>query len=177
MVHRDLKPGNLRLTQDGRLKILDFGLARLLQPVTNETTATSAGATEFAGTLPYMAPEQIRGEAIDARTDVYAAGAVLYELATGRPLFPGARRAELVAAILTQTPVTPRSFNPHLSDSLERTILRALAKDRAARLPRRPISVGRWGRQTRPYQPVARACSCDLPPSQWLSRSWRARLS
>ena len=135
MVHRDLKPGNLRLTQDGRLKILDFGLARLLQPVTNETTATSAGATEFAGTLPYMAPEQIRGEAIDARTDVYAAGAVLYELATGRPLFPGARRAELVAAILTQTPVTPRSFNPHLSDSLERTILRALAKDRAARLP------------------------------------------
>jgi TolB-like protein/Tfp pilus assembly protein PilF len=135
MVHRDLKPGNLRLTQDGRLKILDFGLARLLQPVTNEPTATSAGATEFAGTLPYMAPEQIRGDAIDARTDVYAAGAILYELATGRPLFPGARHAELIGAILNQTPAKPRSINSHLSDSLERTILRALAKDRAARLP------------------------------------------
>ena len=135
MVHRDLKPGNLRLTPDGRLKILDFGLAHLLQPVTNGPTETVTAAAEFAGTLPYMAPEQIRGEAIDERTDVYAAGAVLYELATGRPLFPGARSAELVGAILSQTPAKPRSINPHLSESLEHTILRALAKDRAARLP------------------------------------------
>lgn len=134
MAHRDLKPGNLRLTPDGRLKILDFGLARLLQPVTNEPTATSTGVTEFAGTLPYMAPEQVRGEAIDARTDVYAAGALLYELATGRPLFPGTRSAELVSAILNQTPAKPRSINPHLSESLEHTIMRALAKDPAARL-------------------------------------------
>ncbi len=135
MVHRDLKPGNLRLTPDGRLKILDFGLARLLQPVTGGPTETRTGAAEFAGTLPYMAPEQIRGETIDERTDVYAAGAVLYELATGRPLFPGARSAELVGAILSQTPAKARSINPHLSDSLEHTIVRALAKDRAARLP------------------------------------------
>jgi len=83
MVHRDLKPGNLRLTQDGRLKILDFGLARLLQPVTNEPTATSAGATEFAGTLPYMAPEQIRGDATDARTDVYGRALVKTILDSG----------------------------------------------------------------------------------------------
>jgi serine/threonine protein kinase len=84
MVHRDLKPGNLRLTPDGRLKILDFGLARLLQPVTNGPTETVTAAAEFAGTLPYMAPEQIRGEAIDERTDVYPAGAVLYEVRLSR---------------------------------------------------------------------------------------------
>jgi TolB-like protein len=133
MVHRDLKPGNLRLTPDGRLKILDFGLARLLQPVTSRVTETFDSAAEFAGTLPYMAPEQIKGEAIDQRTDIYAAGAVLYELATGRPLFPGAGRAELVGAILGRTPATPKSINPALSDSLDRTIVRALAKDPAKR--------------------------------------------
>jgi eukaryotic-like serine/threonine-protein kinase len=133
MVHRDLKPGNLRLTPDGRLKILDFGLARLLQPVTSRITETFDSAAEFAGTLPYMAPEQIKGEPIDQRTDIYAAGAVLYELATGRPLFPGAGRAELVGAILSRTPPKPKSINPSLSDSLERTIVRALAKDPAKR--------------------------------------------
>jgi serine/threonine protein kinase len=135
MVHRDLKPSNLRLTRDGRLKILDFGLASLLQPVTNEPTATRTSGAEFAGTLPYMAPEQIRGEAVDERTDVYAAGVVLYEMATGRPLFPGARSGELVGAILAQAPQKPKLVNPRLSESLEHTILRALAKDRAARLP------------------------------------------
>ncbi len=134
IVHRDLKPGNLRLTADGRLKILDFGLARLLQPVTSDPTVTSTGTPEFAGTLPYMAPEQVRGEAIDARTDVYAAGAVMYELATGRPLFPGARGAELVSAILSQTPAKPKAINPQLSDSLEHVILSALSKDRTTRL-------------------------------------------
>jgi serine/threonine-protein kinase len=83
-VHRDLKPGNLR-SPDGRLKILDFGLARLLQPVTNELTG--------AGTLPYMAPEQVRGEAIDARTDVYPAGAAAE---TGLPCYPWYTRDPLL---------------------------------------------------------------------------------
>ena len=134
MVHRDLKPGNLRLTPDGRLKILDFGLARLLRPVTGRLTETFDSATEFAGTLPYMAPEQVKGVAVDERADIYAAGAVLYELATGRPLFPGTSRGELVGAILGRTPATPKSINPKLSDSLERTIMRALAKDPTSRI-------------------------------------------
>ena len=79
IVHRDLKPGNLRETPDGRLKILDFGLACI--PLTNlDSTQSTAG---IVGTLPYMAPEQLQGEAVDARTDIYSTGVVLYELATG----------------------------------------------------------------------------------------------
>jgi TolB-like protein len=106
----------------------------LLKPLTSEATVISTGTPEFAGTLPYMAPEQVRGEAVDARTDVYAAGAVMYELATGRRLFPGARGAELVSAILSQTPAKPKAINPQLSDSLEHVILSALSKDRTTRL-------------------------------------------
>ncbi len=135
MVHRDLKPSNLRLTPDGRLKILDFGLARLLQPVSSRATETSDSEAEFAGTLPYMAPEQIKGETVDQRTDIYAAGAVLYELATGQHLYPGATRAELLGAILGRIPAKPTSINPNLSASLERTITRALAKEPGRRPP------------------------------------------
>ena len=83
VVHRDLKPANLRVTTDGRLKILDFGLAKLGRPVTNNATTESLSETwAKAGTLPYMAPEQLLGEAIDTRTDIHAAGSVLYEMAT-----------------------------------------------------------------------------------------------
>ncbi|MCA1562943.1 MAG: protein kinase [Acidobacteria bacterium] len=135
MVHRDLKPGNLRLTPDGRLKILDFGLARLLQPRATELPATSTASTRLEGTLAYMAPEQVRGEDVDARADVYAAGAVLYELATGQRLFPRARDAELLGAILHTAPAPPRDVNRRLSESLERTITRALAKNKAERWP------------------------------------------
>jgi TolB-like protein/tRNA A-37 threonylcarbamoyl transferase component Bud32 len=135
IVHRDLKPGNLRLTSDGRLKILDFGLARLLLSASTNVTAPGGDVARFAGTLAYMSPEQARGEAADARSDIYAVGAVLYELATGRVPFPGKRGAELLAAIINQTPERPRALNPQLSESLDRTIMRALAKNRAERPP------------------------------------------
>src|SRR5439155_8359198 len=85
VVHRDLKPGNLRLTSDGRLKILDFGCAKLRRSVTNSAATESLSETQaMAGTLPYMAPEQLLGGQIDARTDIHAAGAVLYEVAMGQ---------------------------------------------------------------------------------------------
>jgi eukaryotic-like serine/threonine-protein kinase len=135
IVHRDLKPGNLRLTADGRLKILDFGLARLLQSTSENVTTPRSDAAGFAGTLSYMSPEQARGEEADARTDIYAAGAVLYELATGRALYPGKRGAELFAAIIGQTPPRPRELNPDLSESLDRAIVKALAKDPSQRHP------------------------------------------
>ena len=89
VIHRDLKPGNLRLTPVGRLKVLDFGLAKLLRPVSDIAHTESLSQTRgAAGTLPYMAPEQLRSEPADARSDIWAAGVVLYEMATGRRPFP-----------------------------------------------------------------------------------------
>jgi serine/threonine-protein kinase len=87
IIHRDLKPGNLRETLDGRLKILDFGLARTLNSDL-DVTQSIATTSGVVGTLPYMAPEQLRGEYADVRTDIYAIGVVLYELATGSRPFP-----------------------------------------------------------------------------------------
>ena len=133
VIHRDLKPGNLRLTPDGRLKVLDFGLAKLLRPAPDEAvTAESLSQSQLgaaAGTLPYMAPEQLRGEEVDARTDIYAAGCVLYELATGQRPFPVTQGPKLIDAILHQSPVPPRDLNPHVSPGLETVILKALDKE------------------------------------------------
>src|SRR2546426_4088480 len=96
VIHRDLKPGNLRLTPDGRLKILDFGLAQLVQPPGEiDLTVSLTQAQEMRGTLPYMAPEQLRGERCDAPSDIWAVGAVLYEMASGRRPFPQPQPAEL----------------------------------------------------------------------------------
>jgi serine/threonine protein kinase len=101
VIHRDLKPGNLRLTPDGRLKILDFGLARLIEPEGDDTlTATLTKSQGVTGTLPYMAPEQLRGQKADFRTDIWAAGAVLYEIATGERPFKERTAPALAADII-----------------------------------------------------------------------------
>jgi serine/threonine protein kinase/tetratricopeptide (TPR) repeat protein len=130
VIHRDLKPSNLRVTPDGRLKILDFGLAFLLRTDTESAlTATLTNSYSDAGTLPYMAPEQVKGYKTDARTDVWATGAVLYEMSTGKRPFADRTGAQLVAGILATEPVTPRALNREISEGLERVILRALQKD------------------------------------------------
>jgi dipeptidyl aminopeptidase/acylaminoacyl peptidase len=134
VVHRDLKPSNLALTPDGLLKILDFGLARVEKETSaDDTTSLHTDPGAVAGTPAYMAPEQIRGEAADVRTDVYGAGAVLYELATGRRLFEGKKGAELTSAILTEAPPPPRAVASSVSSGLESVILKALDKDRELR--------------------------------------------
>src|SRR5712692_3859298 len=129
IVHRDLKPANIAITAKGRAKILDFGLARLLRPVEEGTTDILTDSQAAAGTLPYMPPEQLTGETVDARADIYTIGAVLYEMATDRRAFPEQQTSRLIDAILHQPPVAPRARNPRLSTEFETIILKCLDKD------------------------------------------------
>src|SRR5437870_6526052 len=130
IVHRDLKPANLRLTSDGRLKILDFGLAQLM-PHASEIglTATLTQSQEVTGTLPYMAPEQLRGGVADARTDIWAAGAVLYEVATAHRPFEEKVPTALAGDIIHKVPAPPRKVRSELSAKLEAVILKCLEKE------------------------------------------------
>src|SRR5215470_13964671 len=116
VIHRDLKPGNIRVTNDEKLKILDFGLAYLLQKEAGAmVTAPLTSTYSDAGTLPYMSPEQIKGVKPDARADVWSAGAVLYEMATGKHPFGELSGTQLIGAILEKEPVAPRALNPKVS--------------------------------------------------------------
>jgi len=134
IIHRDLKPANLRLTTDGRLKILDFGLAQFVHPEGDlAATASLTSSQQITGTLPYMSPEQLRGEFADRRTDIWAMGAVLYELATGKRPFPETHGPMLINAILNQEPELPRKVNPLVSEGLESVIWKSLRKNRAER--------------------------------------------
>ena len=134
IVHRDLKPGNLRLTTNGRLKILDFGLAQIMpHPSAHGMTVTATQSQETSGTLPYMSPEQLSGEMADARSDIWGAGAVLYEMSTGKRPFPQGVPALLINAILNQTPEPPSKLNAAVPVALNEVILKALARDRSMR--------------------------------------------
>src|SRR5215469_1977006 len=135
VIHRDLKPGNLIVTPEGRLKILDFGLAKLLHsdPGTDVTQSITKASSSISGTLPYMAPEQLRGEPPNACSDLYAAGVVLYELATGTRPFRDAHSPTLIGAILHESPPPPRAVNPSICPSLETVILKALERESSRR--------------------------------------------
>ncbi|HVF86182.1 MAG TPA: protein kinase [Pyrinomonadaceae bacterium] len=123
IIHRDIKPGNVMLTENGTLKVLDFGIARIL----GAARMTKAG--HLVGTVEYMSPEQVRGLEMDARSDIYALGVLLYEMLTGRVPFLIENEFELMKAQIEQQPPPPRELNPAIPPEVEAVILRALAKD------------------------------------------------
>ncbi len=134
VIHRDLKPSNLHVTPDGRLKILDFGLAKLFHPEQEIDQTQSIDDTHsVSGTLPYMSPEQLRAEAVDARADIFGAGAVLYEMATAQRPFPENQPTRLIDAILHSSPQPLSSRGSTVSASLESIIFKALEKEPARR--------------------------------------------
>ena len=139
IVHRDIKPANVFLTTRGEAKVLDFGLAKLdVRKLAGAVASTTAGADndsqltspgQALGTVAYMSPEQARGETLDARSDLFSLGVVLYEMATGQPAFPGATSAVIFDAIFNREPARPSRFNTRISPAFDNVIAKLLEKD------------------------------------------------
>ncbi len=161
IVHRDIKPANVMLTKAGDVKVMDFGIARSLDDMSATMTQTSA----VIGTAQYLSPEQARGEQVDARSDLYSTGCLLYELLTGRPPFVGDSPVSVAYQHVREEPVPPSQVDPDVSPSVDAVVLKSLTKDRNDRYQtademRRDIAAALAGR------PVAAVLPPPAPPTQ-----------
>ena len=154
LVHRDIKPGNIMLTSDGKVKVMDFGIARAL----TDSQATMTQTNAVVGTAQYLSPEQARGETVDARSDLYSTGVVLFELLTGRPPFKGDSAVAVAYQHVEQIPPTPSSILSDIPDSLDRVVLKSLAKNREDRYPSAAAMLA-------DLQRVARGLDVGAPPA------------
>ncbi len=129
IIHRDIKPANVMLTQSGAVKVMDFGIARAVA----DTSATMTQTAAVIGTAQYLSPEQARGETVDARSDIYSAGCLLYELLVGRPPFVGESPVSVAYQHVREAPVPPSQLDPVITPDIDAVTLKALAKDPADR--------------------------------------------
>ena len=129
IVHRDIKSANVMITEAGQVKVMDFGIARAV----SENSATVAHTSGIVGTAQYFSPEQAKGESVDARTDLYSAGVLLYEMLAGRPPFKGESAVSVAYQHVSEAVVPPSEFDPNVSAEMDSVVLRALAKDRNER--------------------------------------------
>src|SRR4051794_10521490 len=129
IVHRDVKPGNVMITPQGTVKVMDFGIARAV----SDSAATMTSTAAVIGTAQYLSPEQARGEGVDARSDVYSAGCLLYELVTGTPPFTGDSPVAVAYQHVREDPRTPSSINPEIPPELDAILLKAMSKNPANR--------------------------------------------
>ncbi|NYD78055.1 serine/threonine protein kinase [Arthrobacter cupressi] len=131
IVHRDIKPGNVMVCDDNTVKVMDFGIARAIA----DSAATMTQTQAVVGTAQYLSPEQARGEAVDARSDLYSAACLLFEMLTSRPPFTGDSPVSLAYQHVRETPAAPSSFNPEVSEALDSVLAKGLQKERADRFP------------------------------------------